>query len=370
MSQIVAKRVTMWELFYDLIFVYAISRMTHMIHHLHKGIISWTDYGLFALVCIIIMQAWMYQTTYINKYGQGRLTDLLGLGINMLGAIYVAVSINTTWEETFFSFNIGMLLMHLAICFQFWFAKKDKEISNKEKGEIKTFLSLIAISSSLIVLGLLLGYQPGIYLVVFAYLFQAYAPLFMKERFLGATLNFPHLVERTGLITIILFGESIVGLTSLFTASSNPLIPILIFISVVFMFATYQVQTEEMLDHSADSNGIFLMHLHLILPIGLLTVTAGWGYLLDSTVRKDFLTLFLLLGMGVYYLSLFATSRYNKPKFSLTKGDVGHYLGSFILAGGLAFICKEQPVAFVAGFTFLTFAMMIKGLLKVKKQNS
>lgn len=366
MSHVLAKRVTMWEFFYDLIFVFAISKMTHMIHHLHQGMVNWMDFGLFALVTIIVMQAWMYQTTYVNKFGEGRLTDQIGLWINMIGAIYVAVSINTDWSQTFYPFNIGMLIMQLAIFFQFWFARKDYEKGSDEHQEINAFLTVIGLVSAAIGVGLLLGYQIGIWIMVAAYLVQAYLPWAFKHQFLGDTLNFPHLVERCGLITIILFGESIVGLTSIVSAGTPHLISLLIFFSLIFMFAAYQIQTEEIMNHGAKSNGMFLMHLHLLLPIGLMTVTAGWGYLIED-VNKTVLVLFLLLGMAIYYVTLYATSRYNKAAFPLTGGDILHYVGVFVIGGILAFLLKDLAWGIPAAMVLLSFGMLIKNALKVKR---
>ena len=372
MSHIVKKRVTMWELFYDLIFVFAISKLVQMIHHLHHGVVNWVDYGLFAAVVIMVMQAWMYQTTFMNKYGEERWSDLIGLWGSMLGAIYVAVSINTTWETTFYPFNIGMLLMQGALLFQFWFARRDYEKSSHEYKEINAFLSLIGFGSLVVLVGLFLGYQIGVWLMVFAYFFQAYSPWFFKEQFLGHTMNFPHLVERTGLITIILFGESIVGLTSVVTKAPSQLTAILIFFNLIFMFAAYQMQTEEVMDHAYHTNGMFLMHLHLLLPIGLLTVTAGWEYLLEE-VNTIFLVVFLLLGTAIFYLTLFATSRYNKAKFPFTKGDLIHYLGVYVLGGVLAFLVKDNQIALPAVFAVINLGMMAKNasrLLKERKEET
>ncbi len=36
----ITKRVSLVELFYDLVFVYMVSRATEMIHHLHHGIVG------------------------------------------------------------------------------------------------------------------------------------------------------------------------------------------------------------------------------------------------------------------------------------------------------------------------------------------
>ena len=46
----ITKRVSLVELFYDLVFVYMVSRATEMIHHLHHGIVGLPVLGIFAIV--------------------------------------------------------------------------------------------------------------------------------------------------------------------------------------------------------------------------------------------------------------------------------------------------------------------------------
>ena len=46
------KRVNYSELFYDLVFVFAISKVTALIHHLHNGILTWNSLLDFFHVCL------------------------------------------------------------------------------------------------------------------------------------------------------------------------------------------------------------------------------------------------------------------------------------------------------------------------------
>ena len=88
MNRIIAKPVGMFELFYDLVFVYAISRITAMIHHPIDGKIPLITYLQFLLVVIVVMQIWLYQTLYFNRNSKNRLIDIAGLLINMFTAVY------------------------------------------------------------------------------------------------------------------------------------------------------------------------------------------------------------------------------------------------------------------------------------------
>ena len=46
------KRVNYSELFYDLVFVFAISKVTALIEHLHNGILTWNSFLDFFHGCL------------------------------------------------------------------------------------------------------------------------------------------------------------------------------------------------------------------------------------------------------------------------------------------------------------------------------
>lgn len=65
------KRVSKTALFYDLVFVYMISKTTEILHHLEHGLVSPTSFALFALIVIIFINSWMIQTVFTNRYEIG-----------------------------------------------------------------------------------------------------------------------------------------------------------------------------------------------------------------------------------------------------------------------------------------------------------
>lgn len=74
-----------------------------------------------------------------------------------------------------------------------------------------------------------------IWINVVAVLTGAFLPFFRGD-FDESIISFPHLVERFELLTIITFGEAIVGLTHFFDTSNFDFVPILVFFIVLTMF--------------------------------------------------------------------------------------------------------------------------------------
>ena len=100
----------MIELFYDLIFVYAISKMTGIIHHLHHGEIGIINFLQYLAVCFIVLQIWLYQTNYINHYGKHSIAENILLYINMFATVFMARNINTDYETK--PLTVAMFIHH------------------------------------------------------------------------------------------------------------------------------------------------------------------------------------------------------------------------------------------------------------------
>lgn len=320
LKKIIAKPVGMFELFYDLVFVYAISRITAMIHHPVNGSIPLVTFLQFLLVVIVVMQIWLYQVIYFNRYSKNQFLDIGGLVLNMFVAVYLANNINTEWKITFHYFNIAMAVMILILFCQYLFVKAD----NNDK---EAFLIILGIEFILIIVGLIIGYPVGIYFCISGYIVGFILPLFLKGMFKAERVNFPHLVERVSLIVIIAFGEAIVNLTSYFNSKAPLVYAAFLFLSLVLMFASYVVLSDKLIDHHQISKGFILMYSHIAIVVAILLSTVAILYLQVRNINKTFLFFLIIFAMASYYFSLAINQVYNKSecRFSI------HNLLAFLL---------------------------------------
>ena len=307
LKKIIAKPVGMFELFYDLVFVYAISRITAMIHHPVNGSIPLVTFLQFLLVVIVVMQIWLYQVIYFNRYSKNQFLDIGSLVLNMFVAVYLANNINTEWRITFYYFNIAMAAMILILFCQYLFAKAD----NNDK---QAFLIILGLEFILIILGLIIGYPVGIYFCISGYIVGFILPLFLKGMFKAERVNFPHLVERVSLIVIIAFGEAIVNLTSYFNSKTPLVYAAFLFLSLVLMFASYVVLSDELIDHHQISNGFILMYSHIAIVVAILLSTVAILYLQVQNINKTFLFFLIIFSIALYYFSLAINQVYNKSE--------------------------------------------------------
>lgn len=337
LKKIIAKPVGMFELFYDLVFVYAISRITAMIHHPVNGSIPLVTFLQFLLVVIVVMQIWLYQVIYFNRYSKNQFLDIGGLVLNMFVAVYLANNINTEWRITFHYFNIAMAVMILILFCQYLFVKAD----NNDK---QAFLIILGLEFILIIVGLIIGYPVGVYFCISGYIVGFILPLFLKGMFKAERVNFPHLVERVSLIVIIAFGEAIVNLTSYFNSKTPLVYAAFLFLSLVLMFASYVVLSDELIDHHQINKGFILMYSHIAIVVAILLSTVAILYLQVQNINKTFLFFLIIFAMALYYFSLAINQAYNKSECRFSIRNLLTLLLIFVLGVSYLWVVIKSKI--------------------------
>ncbi len=363
MEKIVAKRVSMLELFYDLIFVYAISRITMMIHHPVNGSLPPRIYLEFIIVVIFVLQIWLYQTVYINRFGTSRIIDTVGLLISMFAAIYLANNINTEWQLTFQVFNLSVALTVVNLIFQYSFGSATHLKKNRD---VQAFVITLSLEFFLVVTGLIIGYQYGIYLCIAGGLIGFLMPLVMYRMFRPEQVNFPHLIERLSLIIIITFGETLVNITHYFKGAIYSPLAISIFLGVAALFGIYTLLVERFLNHHQHTRGFIAMYTHVVMIISLLSITAGIIYMTDEEVARLFLSCFIVANLIVFYLCLWLYSFYNQRHLRFNIGDFT-VMAVILLLGSLGIVlCRETNLGLMSAFALTN--MVEFGLIAWKLQ--
>ena len=155
MQAILNKRVSKIALFYDLVFVYMISKTTEILHHLEHGLVSPTSFALFALIVIIFINSWMVQTVFTNRYGIGSWADIAFYFIDMMILLYMSNSFDTNnlTEMKILFISAGLLSFTLASHYLINYFQTKSEIDQNISRAF--FLILIFRSITLIIGGLL-----------------------------------------------------------------------------------------------------------------------------------------------------------------------------------------------------------------------
>jgi len=366
--EITKKPVELIELFYDLIFVYAISQLTALINEPVGGIIPPFNFFVYLISCFVILQAWLYFTNYVNRYGQWRWYEYLIVCLNMIAVFFMTDTISIDWHSMHFPFNVSMLVILLTIVFLYAIqAYKEKSL----KGAAGNSITILSIVCTIYVIAIFCSiFSYGDYVIwlnVLAVLTGAFLPFIIRGNFSKNIINFPHLVERFELLTIITFGEVIVGLTHFFDVTHIDFIPILVFLIILTMFGSYVIQIHRLMEHMRVERALRLMFSHYFIIISINLVTVAFELIHSGEVNALFASGLMIVSLVIFYISIMVNKEYYMQNIKLTKKDILLMVITFILGIVIILIFISNLYAFLIGSLIITFGNFIILLMKYKR---
>ncbi|QMS87580.1 low temperature requirement protein A [Nostoc edaphicum CCNP1411] len=201
------RRATWLELFYDLVFVVAVSQLAH---NLNEDI-SLSGWFGFIVLFIPVWWSWIGTTFYANRFDSDDVGHRLLIGIQMLTAAAMAINIHHGLSESSPGFAISYALGRVVLVIEY--VRAGRHISSARP--------------------LTTRYAIGFAIAAFFWLISALVPIPWRFGFwtLGIIIDFAtlltgrkfqigllphasHLPERFGLFTIIVLGEAIIAVVN------------------------------------------------------------------------------------------------------------------------------------------------------------
>lgn len=286
-------KVAFVELFFDLVFVFAVTQLSHtLLHH-------FTAPGAFQamLLFLAIWWVWIFTTWVTNWLDPQRLAVRLLLFALMLAGLVMSMSIPTAFGAGGLAFSLAYAASQVGRClFMLWALADWSPTNHRNFQRITCWLSLSAV------FWLLGGVSHGPWRVALwsiAVAIEYAAPWtgFWTPR-LGRTptadwnVSGAHMAERCGLFIIICLGESILvsGATFAKMAWTLETVPAFVagFVGTVAMWWVYfhigHERASLQIEGSADPGRIARLcftYLHIPLIAGIILVAAGDELLLS-----------------------------------------------------------------------------------------
>ncbi|MGE3860100.1 MAG: low temperature requirement protein A [Nitrososphaeraceae archaeon] len=213
-TKIEERHATWLELFYDLVFVVTISQLSHYLFHE----ISLSNFFQFLFLFIPVWWAWIGTAFFATRFYSDDIVHRLLLLLQMGGAGAMAVNISGAFSNTFSGFALSYAFMRLILVIEY----------------VRVFRNTTRIRSELVHHPLIKRYIIGFSIAATIWLISAFVPI-SEVRFMlwiiGLIIDFAtpitagklhsqfapdisHLPERMGLFTLIVLGESIVGIVA------------------------------------------------------------------------------------------------------------------------------------------------------------
>ncbi len=315
MPKVLAKRVSNYELFFDLAFVLAISQLTASIHLSHVG---FSEIFSFIISNIILLNLWITEVFYYNKYGDSRRGDIF----TVIPLMFIVGNLALTFDmdmghlssghPTVITFNWLLILAYAIIALQYFLKGRTLGFSK----DIKFSIVACAIYAASL-LPFAFGLLGATVWTVLIYLLPNIFP-FLTRRYQEPNLvNFPHAVERAQLVTILTLGETVIAIISTYPITESIYQGALLFAGMSFMFVFYMTQTFLAIDHHHHSAATLLFYAHLPIFIGINIFTVGVEFLADHHHAKIGFVLFII-GFLSFYAGVIATTYYNQRFYKLT----------------------------------------------------
>ena len=363
------KRVEFSELFYDLVFVFAISKATALIHPLHSGVVAWDSLLDFFISVMVIINSWMIQTIYTNRYGTNSLFNMVIMFINMGLMLFMSNMIGYNWQQWFYYTCWAVGTLTLTLFFQYLVEFFRKSTDNTDRESIKGFLWLTGLGSLGVYLAALFPIYVGVYIFIASILLTFIVPIFLITKDEHFQVNLPHLIERVSLLVIITFGEMITELANFFTIENFSIYSVLYFIIMISLFLFYFGEFDHAIDEGSSQKGLFVIYSHYPIFIGLMLMTVSMGYLLNPEANLLVAISFFYIGIGLFQAAVLANGPYNKNYLRYPRSYYCAQATLYLAALILSLLFASNPITVLSIATIFTLAIAIHFIYFYVTQN-
>lgn len=351
------KKVSNYELFFDLVFVLATSQLVGILHSTPEHIVSLQEILAFFVATVSVWSVWLMENSYLNRYSRRDTNDIYtiivaALVIGNMVTLFTAnwrlgiVNFNGIAIPVYIYYNLLMIVVLGIIILQYLLhIRKYQHCTNDMVIQIKgIFIAILIVIVSMVII----SFTPVEYInyiYFFSYLSLLIYPTFMTKKMKYSYMNFPHLVERMQLITILTVGELVIAVIKTYPLAEHFLLSVSTFVMVGFLFVSYISQTVIGIEHHQERAGWPLAYLHIGILIAINIMTAGVEMYYDGQLLEMGSSM-VLIGITLFYVCLFGTSRYNKEGLQMTKQVTLSYFTVYLIGTGLAVFFKNSVVLF------------------------
>jgi low temperature requirement protein LtrA len=198
------RRATWLELFFDLVFVAAVSQLANALSHHPTPTRFFEFLGLF----VPVWWAWMGFTFYANRFD----TDDLPYRLLMLCAMFGVAALAATIPSVFRGATEGFAIAYIAVRLVLFtlYARASRHVP-EARALVRTFLRFFGLAILVWVASLAFAAPWAYVLWGVALAIELAAPIRAWRSLPDAPVDRRHLPERFGLLTLIVLGESVLA---------------------------------------------------------------------------------------------------------------------------------------------------------------
>ncbi len=204
------RHATWLELFFDLIFVVALGKVTHLLAITHNGQFDSNTFLTFTILFFPFWWIWMLHTSFSNRFDNDNRFHRIFTLLLMFLLIILSTTLNSGIENNYTFFLLFYALAKIIVTGLY-----AKDIQKAERLPAnKRIIGALIIGTFIAAGGAFFTYQIAAILLSISILFEI---IVIQTTLHSGTSTKPvdkeHLVERIGLLAILFLGESIISLS-------------------------------------------------------------------------------------------------------------------------------------------------------------
>ncbi len=291
------------ELFFDLVFVAVIGVVTHELAYTQDGHISAIQLLRFPLVFIPVWWIWTTHTLYSNRFDNNdrahRAFALVIMALVVLLSTYEKNSYNEKFQQ--FALLYSVIRVMLAMLYLRIHVKHKAEVYFAKEMMIAILIGAVISGSSILFNGI------SKFVVFYAGIAVDMGLQFML---CSKTKQFPvdrkHLVERTGLLALIILGESVISminsLSQIAVWDNYAIAAAVSGFTIVWAIWWIYFDSFNKLEHAKRiTDGNVLLYSHLFLCMGLLMLANLIGHSIKGNLDRETFRMLAITGMFFFY---------------------------------------------------------------------
>jgi low temperature requirement protein LtrA len=326
------RHATWLECFFDLIFVVAIDDVTHILSHTHEGHLDPLQFWKFVLIFIPLWWIWASHTMYANRFDADDRKHRLATLFIMFLLIIISGLIGQRFLASFEAIVVCYAGSKYIIAMMYFVSK----YRHKESVALTTAVGWVIVAGATISLASILFPAPLRYVVFYlGILFDLLAFIsFVRRRLQVIPAHTEHLIERVGLLTIIILGESVsslsIGLANISWTVERLLTAATGFVMISSIWWVY-FDSFHLLSKQKLTTGHSVLYSHFFVFIGLAILANLIRHaILDDMVVFDFRML-SVIGLVCFFFGKQYAYFIERPE--LRSQLVINTLVVFVLAG-------------------------------------
>lgn len=297
------RHATWLELFFDLVFVSSIGIVTHQLAHTHHGHLDPNQIYLFPVQFISIWWIWITHTSFANRFD----TDSRYHRLSSLLVMFLMITMTAFLGNDLFEHYGRFIAFYLAIRFVlaglYFNSIKILDVSRQFARRSGFVILIGAILSGL---SLFFSNPYREVALVLGILFEMGAFVFISKSKSLPSIHREHLVERIGLLSIILLGESIISLVGALRDVAWDIMSITAaitgFVMIGLIWWIYYDSFHVMERIKAMKNGFSLIYSHFFLAMGFVILANVIRHAILNDLAMDHFRILAITGMCFFYI--------------------------------------------------------------------